>query len=99
MSKKTDMEKELETIFGRETITLPNPVRETNNVFNRKSSDKTPGAVSWGPVGAFFDWSVRPEFWDDQPFILLYGGRGVHFTAPFPVPARQAGSDSCRCRS
>src|SRR5262249_46305474 len=25
----------------------------------------------WGPVGAFLGWTVRPEFWDDQPFILV----------------------------
>ena len=24
----------------------------------------------WGPVGAFIGWTVNPEFWDDQPFIL-----------------------------
>ena len=26
---------------------------------------------SWGPVGAFIGWTVGPEFWDDQPFILV----------------------------
>ena len=26
---------------------------------------------NWGPVGAFLGWTVRPEFWDDQPFILV----------------------------
>ena len=26
---------------------------------------------TWGPVGAFVDWSARPEFWDEQPFILV----------------------------
>ena len=25
----------------------------------------------WGPVGAFLGWTVRPEFWDDQSFILV----------------------------
>ena len=49
---------EVKQIFGRETIKL---------------HDARNGEVveTWGPVGAFFDWSVRPEFWDDQPFILV----------------------------
>ena len=43
--------------FGRETIKL---------------HDATGAVVeTWGPVGAFFDWMVRPEFWDDQPFVLV----------------------------
>ena len=25
----------------------------------------------WGPVGAFLGWTIDPEFWDDQPFILV----------------------------
>ncbi len=25
----------------------------------------------WGPVGAFLGWTVYPEYWDDQPFILV----------------------------
>ncbi len=25
----------------------------------------------WGPVGAFIGWTISPEFWDDQPFILV----------------------------
>ena len=25
----------------------------------------------WGPVGAFLGWTIHPEFWDDQPFILV----------------------------
>lgn len=28
-------------------------------------------AKSWEPVAAFLDWSARPEFWDDQDFILV----------------------------
>jgi ABC-type transport system involved in cytochrome c biogenesis permease subunit len=26
---------------------------------------------TWGPVGAFLNWSARPEYWDEQPFILV----------------------------
>ncbi|MHC5537862.1 cytochrome c biogenesis protein, partial [Singulisphaera rosea] len=47
---------EVKQIFGRETITL------------HDDANKVVGA--WGPIGAAFDWAVRPEFWDDQPFIL-----------------------------
>jgi len=48
---------EVKQIFGRETIKFYNEKQE---------------AVSrWGPVAAMFDWSVRPDFWDDQPFILV----------------------------
>ncbi len=44
-------------LFGRETITLHNDANEAT--------------ATWGPVAAFTDWSVRPEFWDDQSFILV----------------------------
>jgi ABC-type transport system involved in cytochrome c biogenesis permease subunit len=27
--------------------------------------------AKWGPVAAFFDWSVRPDYWDQQEFILV----------------------------
>src|SRR3954465_13727156 len=47
---------EVKQIFGRETI----------KVFD--AEDKV--VATWGPVAALFDWSVRPEFWDDQPIIL-----------------------------
>jgi len=26
---------------------------------------------TWGAVGCFLNWSARPEYWDDQPFILV----------------------------
>ncbi|MBV8677229.1 MAG: cytochrome c biogenesis protein CcsA [Planctomycetaceae bacterium] len=48
---------EVKQIFGRETIKLRD---ESNGV-----------VATWGPVAAMFDWSVRPEFWDDQPIILV----------------------------
>src|SRR3954449_5425270 len=48
---------EVKQIFGRETIKFMN--------------DKDDGVATWAPVAALFDWSVRPEFWDDQPFILV----------------------------
>src|SRR6516165_5712042 len=48
---------EVKHVFGRETIKL------------RDGSGDV--VESWGPVGAFLDWMVRPEFWDDQSFILV----------------------------
>jgi len=44
-------------LFGRETITLHDDANEA--------------VATWGPVAAYLDWSVRPEFWDDQSFILV----------------------------
>jgi ABC-type transport system involved in cytochrome c biogenesis permease subunit len=48
---------EIKQIFGRETIKL------------KGADDKV--VATWGPVAAMLDWSVRPEFWDDQPIILV----------------------------
>jgi ABC-type transport system involved in cytochrome c biogenesis permease subunit len=50
---------EVKQIFGRETIKILDAARE-NKV-----------TETWGPVAALFDWSVRPEVWDDLPFILV----------------------------
>ena len=46
---------EVKQIYTRETIKL--------------TSEDGKTVTSWAPVAAFFDWSVRPEFWDDQPII------------------------------
>ena len=48
---------EVKQVFGRETVKL---MDDRNEVFE-----------TWGPVGAFVDWIVRPEYWDSQPFILV----------------------------
>jgi ABC-type transport system involved in cytochrome c biogenesis permease subunit len=48
---------EVKHVFSRETIKL------------HDASNKV--VETWGPVGAFLDWMVRPEFWDEQPFILV----------------------------
>ena len=50
---------EVKQVYGRETIKLRIDAAERRCV------------ETWGPVGAFLDWMVRPEFWDDQPFILV----------------------------
>ncbi len=48
---------EVKHVFGRETIKLHDAASTV--------------VETWGPVAAFFDWMVRPEFWDDQPFVLV----------------------------
>jgi len=48
---------EVRKIYGRQSIKLTDP------------EGKPLG--TWGPVAAFFDWTARPEFWDDQDFILV----------------------------
>src|SRR4051812_13162676 len=48
---------EVKQIFGRETVKL---LDDDNEV-----------AATWGPIGALYDWSVRPKYWDDQPIILV----------------------------
>src|SRR5271165_5295126 len=48
---------EVKHVFGRETIKL----HDASNTL----------VETWGPVGAFLDWMVRPEYWDDQPFVLV----------------------------
>jgi ABC-type transport system involved in cytochrome c biogenesis permease subunit len=50
---------EVRQIFGRETLKLVD-TRNDNKVVE-----------TWGATAALYDWSVRPEFWDDQPIILV----------------------------
>ncbi|MFO0953989.1 MAG: ABC transporter permease, partial [Isosphaeraceae bacterium] len=53
---------EVRQIYGRETVKVIDPAdaKEPNRVVE-----------TWTPVSALFDWSVRPEFWDDQAIILV----------------------------
>ena len=48
---------EVKLVYGRSTIKLLGPDGKTTS--------------SWEPVAALLDWSARPEFWDDQDFILV----------------------------
>jgi ABC-type transport system involved in cytochrome c biogenesis permease subunit len=48
---------EVKHVYGRESIKL------------HDAADRV--VETWGPVGAFLDWMVRPEYWDDQPFVLV----------------------------
>ena len=48
---------EVRRIYGRNSIKLTDPEGQPLG--------------TWGPVAAFFDWMARPEFWDEQDFILV----------------------------
>ena len=48
---------QIQRIYGRPAIKLAGP--------DGKST------TTWEPVAAILDWSVRPEFWDNQDFILV----------------------------
>ncbi len=50
---------EVKQIFGRETVKI------------QDASNRNKVAETWAPVAALFDWSVRPDHWDDQPIILV----------------------------
>ena len=66
---------EVKQIYGRETIKLHDPAEEIDKIVDPAVGARKPAAErpvqSWGPVGAFIGWSIVPEFWDDQPFILV----------------------------
>ena len=48
---------EIKLIYTRESIKL--------------TSEDGKTITTWAPVAAFFDWSVRPKFWDRQPIIAV----------------------------
>jgi ABC-type transport system involved in cytochrome c biogenesis permease subunit len=48
---------EVKQIYGRERIWFLN--------------DEGEKIASWEPVAAVLDWSVRPDYWNDQPFIKV----------------------------
>ncbi len=54
----TAAREDVKHIYGRESV---------------KAIDPATGHVVevWPAVAAVFDWSVRPEFWDDQPILLV----------------------------
>ena len=66
---------EVKQIYGRETIKLHDPREEIDKILDPASwqakVDTEWPVESWGPVGAFIGWIIVPEFWDDQPFILV----------------------------
>jgi ABC-type transport system involved in cytochrome c biogenesis permease subunit len=66
---------EVSQVYGNETVTLGDPRKEVAQILGtdvaRTSGDIPSKAAKWRAVGAFLGWTVRPEFWDDQPFILV----------------------------
>ncbi len=66
---------EVKQVYGRETIAIHDPREEIAKILDVEDSSKAAGTKwkveKWGPIGAFLEWTVRPEFWDDQPFILV----------------------------
>jgi ABC-type transport system involved in cytochrome c biogenesis permease subunit len=59
-------------IYSRETVKLPD--REAEKTFKPtflQSLMGTRPTIKWGPVAAFVDWPARPQFWDEQEFILV----------------------------
>ena len=65
---------EVKQIYGRETIKLHDPAEEIAKILEPAAALKPaaePTVQAWGPVGAFLDWIVVPESWDDQAFILV----------------------------
>ena len=65
---------EVKQIYGRETIKLRDTNVEIEKIIDPEGHARKTGAGStvenWGHLGAFLGWTVNPEFWDDQPFVL-----------------------------
>jgi ABC-type transport system involved in cytochrome c biogenesis permease subunit len=65
---------EVKQVYGRETIKLQNPREEIAKILDPMASGGKDGdwpVESWGHVSAFIGWTTLPEFWDEQPFILV----------------------------
>ncbi len=66
---------EVKQVYSRETIKLHDPREAVEKILDAgglPGKGRTEWPVeSWGPVGAFIGWTMVPEFWDDQPFILV----------------------------
>ena len=70
---------EVKLIHGRPSITLFAPDGETTS--------------TWEPVAAVLDWSARPEYWDEQDFILA-DRQPLNRLLLEAAAARQAGETS-----
>ena len=66
---------EIKQVYHRETMKLRGLNDEIEAIVEPQSHAKKSDAGSrvekWGPVGAFIGWTISPEYWDDQPFILV----------------------------
>jgi hypothetical protein len=66
---------EIKQVYHRETIKLRDLNDEVEAILDPQTHAQKGAAGSrvaqWGPVGAFIGWTISPEYWDDQPFILV----------------------------
>jgi len=63
---------EVKQVYGRETIKLVDPAREIDRLLGvAGSAGGAPQPESWNHTAAFLGWFMAPEFWDEQPFILV----------------------------
>jgi ABC-type transport system involved in cytochrome c biogenesis permease subunit len=66
---------EVKQVYSRETIKVRDPREEIEKMLDPEGHARNGASTlpieKWGPVGAFIGWTIRPEFWDDQPFILV----------------------------
>jgi ABC-type transport system involved in cytochrome c biogenesis permease subunit len=66
---------EIKQVYHRETMKLRDLNDEVEAILDPQGHAKKAAAGSrvakWGPVGAFIGWTLSPEYWDDQPFILV----------------------------
>jgi ABC-type transport system involved in cytochrome c biogenesis permease subunit len=66
---------EVKQVYGRETIKLGDPNEEIEKILepdgHARKAASGKSVAKWGPVGAFVGWTLNPEFWDDQPFIMV----------------------------
>ncbi|MHB1561215.1 MAG: hypothetical protein ACYC61_27535, partial [Isosphaeraceae bacterium] len=65
---------DVKQVYGRETIVLRDPREAVERILDpaaARRSDASWKVEKWGHVATFLGWTVRPEFWDDQPFILV----------------------------
>ncbi len=65
---------EIKQVYGRETLVLRDPREAVESILDPAAAGKAGTSwkvEKWGHLGAFLGWTVRPEYWDDQPFILV----------------------------
>ncbi len=65
---------EVKQVYSRETIKLRNLEQEIIDLLDPEAAAKRKEDVkpeAWGHVGAFLGWTVNPDFWDEQAFLLV----------------------------
>jgi ABC-type transport system involved in cytochrome c biogenesis permease subunit len=65
---------EIKQVYSRETIKLRNLEQEITDLLDPEAAAKRKEQVqpeAWGHVGAFLGWTINPDFWDEQAFLLV----------------------------